>query len=181
MTCDTEKINYGNYNKKTAIEFALDYYRDISDVNNSINLFNFCKKNKISINNEILDKDFKSVLVDEKILEDFLERHLEELEEGLKLTGRQYPTITGPIDILANDKYGNLVVIELKKNRVADKVIGQISRYVTFFENEFEKQKIRAIIVGKNIDRNLEKSVKALKFQTDLYKFDYKVAFKKIN
>ena len=172
---------YGKKKKKTAIEFALDYYRDISDVNNSINLFNFCKKNKISINNEILDKDFKSVLVDEKILEDFLERHLEELEEGLKLIGRQYPTITGPIDILANDKYGNIVVIELKKNRVADKVIGQISRYVTFFENEFEKQKIRAIIVGKNIDRNLEKSVKALKFQTDLYKFDYKVAFKKIN
>lgn len=96
------------------------------------------------------------------------------------MIGRQYPTISGPIDLLAKDKSGKLVVIELKKNRVPDKVIGQVSRYVSFLESEGNKD-VRTIIVGRNIDNNIKLSIKQLKCKTDLYSFDYKVNFTKIN
>lgn len=175
---------YGSdYKNISAIEFALDYYTDISDVDNALNIYNYCKKNKIKINKSIIaisEKEFKSVLVDEKILEDFLERHIKELEKGLKLIRRQYPTISGPIDLLAIDNKGRMVVIELKKNRVSDKVIGQVARYVSFLEREQNKE-VRAIIIGKKIDDNIKLSVNVLKFQTDLYNFDYMVNFEKVN
>ncbi len=175
---------YGSdYKNISAIEFALDYYTDISDVDNALNIYNYCKKNKIKINKNIVaisEKEFKSVLVDEKILEDFLERHIKELEKGLKLIRRQYPTISGPIDLLAIDNKGRMVVIELKKNRVSDKVIGQVARYVSFLEREQNKE-VRAIIIGKKIDDNIKLAVNVLKFQTDLYNFDYRVNFEKVN
>ena len=114
------------------------------DVDNALNIYNYCKKNKIKIDksiNAISETEFKSVLVDEKILEDFLERHIKELEKGLRLIRRQrYPTISGPIDLLATDNKGRMVVIELKKNRVSDKVIGQVARYVSFLEREQDKE-----------------------------------------
>ena len=165
------------------IEFALDYYTDISDVDNALNIYNYCKKNKIKIDksiNAISETEFKSVLVDEKILEDFLERHIKELEKGLRLIRRQYPTISGPIDLLATDNKGRMVVIELKKNRVSDKVIGQVARYVSFLEREQDKE-VRAIIIGKKIDNNIKLAVNALSCRTDLYNFDYRVNFERVN
>ena len=71
------------------------------------------------------------VIIDEKILEDFLEKHLSQLEPDLRLIGRQYETLSGPIDLFARDKYGNYVIIELKKGRASDRVVGQVSRYVS--------------------------------------------------
>lgn len=175
---------YGSDNKNISpIEFALDYYTDISDVDNALNIYNYCQKNKIKIDksiNAISEKEFKSVLVDEKILEDFLEKHIKELDKGLRLIRRQYPTISGPIDLLATDNRGRIVVIELKKNRVSDKVIGQVARYVSFLERE-QNKKVRAIIVGKKIDDNIKLAVNVLKCQTDLYNFDFKVSFNKVN
>ena len=175
---------YGSDNKNISpIEFALDYYTDISDVDNALYIYNYCKKNKIKIDksiNAISETEFKSVLVDEKILEDFLERHIKELEKGLRLIRRQYPTISGPIDLLAIDNKGRMVVIELKKNRVSDKVIGQVARYVSFLEREQDKE-VRAIIIGKKIDNNIKLAVNALSCRTDLYNFDYRVNFERVN
>lgn len=175
---------YGSDNKNISpIEFALDYYTDISDVDNALNIYNYCKKNKIKIDksiNAISETEFKSVLVDEKILEDFLERHIKELEKGLRLIKRQYPTISGPIDLLATDNKGRMVVIELKKNRVSDKVIGQVARYVSFLEREQDKE-VRAIIIGKKIDNNIKLAVNTLSCRTDLYNFDYRVNFERVN
>lgn len=174
---------YGNYDAdKSSAEFALDYYTDISDIDKAVSTFSDYKNKKIKLPDNIKnisEEDFKSVLVDEKILEDFLERHIEELEKGLKLVGRQYPTISGPIDLLAKDNNGRFVVIELKKNRVSDKVIGQVSRYVSFLEDEGHRD-IRTIIVGKNIDNNIKLSIKQLKCETVLYSFDYKVNFTRV-
>ena len=113
--------------------------------------------------------------------EDFtVERHIKELEKGLRLIRRQYPTISGPIDLLATDNKGRMVVIELKKNRVSDKVIGQVARYVSFLEREQDKE-VRAIIIGKKIDNNIKLAVNALSCRTDLYNFDYRVNFERVN
>lgn len=102
------------------------------------------------------------------------------MEKDLKLIKRQYPTISGPIDLLAKDNKGRMVVIELKKNRVSDKVIGQVARYVSFLERE-QSREVRAIIIGKKIDNNIKLAVKALNCRTDLYNFYYRINFEKVN
>ena len=79
-----------------------------------------------------------------------LERHLEDFlvqnwtqtdlgkeydifEEDGEKVGQQYPTDTGPIDILAirKDKK-ELLVLELKKGRASDVVVGQALRYMGY-------------------------------------------------
>ncbi|MFE4833971.1 endonuclease NucS domain-containing protein [Arthrobacter sp. NPDC056691] len=54
-------------------------------------------------------------------------------EEDGQSVGQQYPTDTGPMDILAISKdRTRLLVVELKRRRAADAVIGQIQRYMGF-------------------------------------------------
>src|SRR4030067_1655315 len=75
----------------------------------------------------------------EKYLEEFIETNFSrinfganiELYQGEENTGRQYPTPIGNIDLLAVDKEKKeFVVIELKKGRSSDVVVGQILRYM---------------------------------------------------
>lgn len=176
---------YGSLSFNSPVKFAVEYYLDISDVDNALKIYHKAKKLGIIMPDlKLKEEEFKTVIVDEKILEDFLEKHIHELESDLKLVknGRQYPTISGPIDLLAKDGKGNYVIIELKKGRVADKVIGQVTRYVSFVgSNLTSRNKVRAIIVGKAIDQNLFLSIKVLRFDCNLYEFDYKVKFERKN
>jgi hypothetical protein len=81
--------------------------------------------------------------------------------------------------VYSSDK-GYYVIIELKRGRTADKVIGQVSRYVGFVSSSLaELKKVRAIIVGRNIDRNLFYCVKAQAYKVNLYEFEYQVKFEK--
>ena len=76
----------------------------------------------------------------EKHLEDFLVQNWEQTELGKAFDifqeegerkGQQYPTDTGPIDILAISKdKKQLLVVELKKGRASDVVVGQTLRYM---------------------------------------------------
>lgn len=92
----------------------------------------------------------------EAMLEDFIANNLPALEPGLRLFkdedgifGRQYPTEVGTIDLLCLDTSDNLVVIELKKGRESDKVVGQISRYIGWVKAKLAKnsQQVRGIVV----------------------------------
>jgi hypothetical protein len=173
---------YGNPGFDSSIRFAVDYYTDISDIENSLAAYDKAVEAGIKVT-DYPKKEFKSVLVDEKILEDFLEKHLDNLEPGLKLIkgGRQYSTLVGPIDLLARDGKGKYVVIELKKGRAADRVIGQVLRYVGFVgTNVTKKGNVRAIIVGKKIDDKLVYAAKAANIDCRLYEFDYQVSFSQI-
>lgn len=81
-----------------------------------------------------------SVFALEKHLEDFLLENWQATdlaktyniyEEDGDIVGKQYPTDAGPIDILAVSKdKSELLVIELKKGRASDGVVGQILRYM---------------------------------------------------
>jgi RecB family endonuclease NucS len=51
---------------------------------------------------------------EKNVLEPMLVQDLEQIEQGLKFIGRQLPTVSGPLDILAVDSDGALVIIELK-------------------------------------------------------------------
>lgn len=74
----------------------------------------------------------------ERHLEDFLVANWKNTELGKQydiykedgqLVGQQYPSDTGPIDILAISKdKKELLVVELKRGRVSDVVVGQIQR-----------------------------------------------------
>lgn len=82
-------------------------------------------------------------------------------DEGTRV-GVEYPTDTGRIDILAVSKDGSeLLVVELKRGRVSDKVVGQIQRYMGFVVEELaaEGQKVSGAIIGFEDDANLRRAL----------------------
>lgn len=99
----------------------------------------------------------------EKHLEDFLVQNWKHTELGKRYdlfedengTSQQYPTDTGPIDILAISKDKNeLLVMELKKGRASDSVVGQIQRYMGYVVEELaeDHQTVRGVIIALEDD-----------------------------
>jgi restriction system protein len=114
----------------------------------------------------------------ERNLRDYLAENPNILENGLQLVGKEYPTDAGNIDILFKDKDGGYVVVETKKGRESDKVVGQILRYIGWVKKN-KSPKVRGIIVTHSSDSNLEWAVEAVK---DLVKLKfYKVKFELSN
>lgn len=97
-------------------------------------------------------------------LRDFLARHLEVVEKGLTLfkdasgrEGVEYPTDTGPIDILAKDRSANFVVFELKVSRGPDRAIGQLMRYMGWVRKHMANgTDVRGIIVAQTMAEGLK-------------------------
>lgn len=89
-------------------------------------------------------------LIQEKQLEDYLESRLSQIDKDLVLVKRQYATEIGRIDLLAKSKStGELVVIELKRGRASDKVMGQCLRYMGWVHLHLAKGRlVKGIIVG---------------------------------
>jgi len=122
----------------------------------------------------------------EKHLEDFLIANWEKTELGknLKLieeegipVSQQYNTLIGRIDILVQDKTTNdYVVIELKKGRTSDKVVGQISTYIGWVQEHKAKdgRNVRGIIISGENDEKLRYSLKNI---PNVEMFIYKVDF----
>jgi RecB family endonuclease NucS len=97
------------------------------------------------------ESDFKLVGT-EKELNDQLMGDLEVLEKGLKPLKQEDVLRKGFVDILAEDKDGNLVIIELKRKQADYNAVMQLQRYV----NELRKiknRKVRGIIVAPSIGR----------------------------
>ena len=72
--------------------------------------------------------------------------------------GQQFDTDIGPIDILAVEpKSNSFVVIELKKGRPSDQVIGQILRYMGWVKKNLCKdgQAVKGLIICHDPDLKL--------------------------
>jgi len=70
--------------------------------------------------------------------------------------GIEYPTAVGPIDILAVDETGALVVFELKRARSPDHALGQLARYMGWVKQTIGKgNDVRGVIVAKEIGDKL--------------------------
>ena len=123
----------------------------------------------------------------EKHLEDFLvqnwkgtelSRDFDIYEEDGERVGEQFPTDTGPIDILAISKdRKTLLVVELKKGRVSDVVVGQLLRYMGFVQDELAEpdQTVRGVVIALEDDQRLRRAlamVPAIEF------YRYEVSFK---
>ncbi len=98
-------------------------------------------------------------------LETIIVEHLDVIEEGLKLIKRQYvcPGV-GRIDVLCEDRRGDLVVIELKKFGVKhDSIVDQVARYMGYVKTHIAKrdQKVRGILVVAKADEKLRYAVAA--------------------
>ncbi|MGI6856807.1 endonuclease NucS domain-containing protein [Mesorhizobium sp. 1B3] len=78
-------------------------------------------------------------------------------EDGEKV-GQQYETDAGPIDILAISKdKKRLLVVELKRGRASDVVVGQVLRYMGYVKSEIAEhaQMIEGAIIALDDDRKL--------------------------
>ncbi len=123
----------------------------------------------------------------EKHLEDFLVKNWKSTELGVdydiyeeegELVGQQYPSDTGPIDILAIGKdKKTLLVVELKKGRASDVVVGQIQRYMGYVLEELAEadQTVKGVIIA--LDDNL-KLRRALRVTQNIEFYRYQVSFK---
>lgn len=116
----------------------------------------------------------------EKQLEDFLVENWAKTDLGKTyvLSGQQYPTGAGPIDILAESKdKKELLVVELKKGRATDAVVGQVLRYMGSVRSDVatNDQKVRGIIIAKDDDEKLRLALSMVK-GVEFYR--YSVAFR---
>ena len=122
----------------------------------------------------------------EQHLEDFMYANWSRISFGRRLklyhgttgeTGRQFPTEVGVVDFLCEDTdTDDLVVIELKKGRSSDKVLGQCQRYMGWVQENLAKagQKVRGLIVAPEQDDRLRY---ALKVAPDVQMLCYRVDF----
>lgn len=94
------------------------------------------------------------------------------------LVSQQYQTGVGPIDILAKSKNGEeYLVIELKKGRTSDAVVGQLLRYIAWIkENMADGKVVKGAVVVLELDDKLKYALKELKQLIGLY--IYRVDFK---
>ena len=128
-----------------------------------------------------------SVFALEKHLEDFLIANWKQTELGKNYDiyeedgqqlGKQYPTDTGFMDILAISKdKKELLVVELKKGRASDNVVGQIQRYMGFALEELAEngQTVKGVIIALEDDNRIRR---ALAVAPNIEFYRYQVSFK---
>jgi hypothetical protein len=166
--------HYGDMTKSGSELDAMEYYESRSDIDNAVRAFLVARSRGTAPKIEC--GDYMELRVQEKMLEDLLEFNLHLLEKGLTLIGRQYQTLVGPIDLLAIDSNGDYVVIELKKSRAGDRVIGQIQRYRGYILQELARsnQRVRGMIVSRTVDKKLKYAVRALQAEpVQLFQFEF--------
>ena len=117
------------------------------------------------------DVEDASVFALEKHLEDFLVSNWAHTELGKRYdiysidgeqVGQQFPSDTGPIDILAISKDGSeLLVVELKRGRASDVVVGQIQRYMGYVLDDLaeENQTVKGVIIALEDDLRIRRAL----------------------
>jgi hypothetical protein len=102
-------------------------------------------------------------------LGEYIVNNLDQIEEGLTiyseegLDGRQYNTDVGRVDILALDKNGNFVAIELKAGIAKYHAIGQILSYISWIRRNLAgKKEVKGIIIARDFDDKLKYATQEL-------------------
>ncbi|MBW6419359.1 endonuclease NucS domain-containing protein [Celeribacter sp. PS-C1] len=132
-----------------------------------------------------------SVFALEKHLEDFLVANWPNTPLGRthdiytvdgEIVGQQFPSDTGPIDILAISKDGSeLLIVELKKGRASDSVVGQIQRYMGYVLSELAEntQTVRGAIIALDNDKRIEHALRVAP-NIDFYRYQIRFDLEKV-
>lgn len=138
----------------------------------------------ITVNDPTIEDSSEFAL--EKHLEEFIVRNWDKTPLGKTFNifemdgdkvGNQYPTDTGAIDILALSKdKKTILVIELKKGRASDSVLGQVQRYMGFVKDELadKSQIVLGAIIGFEKDTALQR---ALSVAPNISFYKYQIKF----
>ena len=120
-------------------------------------------------------------------LEDFIDKNWDNIDFGQRLTryqteeqdGRQFPAGAWSIDFLCTDKdSGEFVIVELKRGKSSDAVVGQTLRYMTWVQENLATagQKTHGIIIAGEADDALHYAVRSTpSISLRLYKIDFKL------
>lgn len=129
---------------------------------------------------DVNDGEETSEFALEAHLRDFLAKHPDRLEPGLRLystaevEGVEYPVDDGRIDILGVDAKGRFVVVELKLSRGRNRALGQLLYYMGWIDKNLGKGPCRGVIVAKEITADL---VTAVSRVPDVSLFRYRMSF----
>lgn len=124
-----------------------------------------------------LERHLQDFLVDNWAQTD-LGRQYDIYAEDGEPVGSQYLTDTGPMDILAVSKdKRTLLVVELKKGRASDAVVGQTLRYMGYVQDELAEpgQTVRGVIIALEEDQKIRRAL-MMTPAIDFYR--YQISFK---
>jgi restriction system protein len=165
---------------------AIATYCDISKYSEELeNLIEGKRPSLIVATDETIENTTEFAL--EKHLEDFLVKNWSSTELGKEydiyeedgdLIGQQYMSDTGPLDILAISKNKQtLLVIELKKGRASDSVVGQVQRYMGYVQETLLEgsQQVKGVIIALEDDIRIKR---ALSVTNNIDFYRYQIDFK---
>jgi YhcG PDDEXK nuclease domain len=148
------------------------------------------QQNELSQRNQLVFVDnIEKIFKSERDLQDYLHRNIDKLNfNGRKL--RLYPNgyefaIRGEarmrIDLLCIDDLDNFCVIETKVDKIEAQAIAQISSYMGWVDTHLNKhkKKVYGLLIGLNHDIKLEYA--AMKKNNDIFIFEYRLGFKRID
>ncbi len=120
------------------------------------------------------------IKLQEDQLQDMMRETITDLEAGLKIidNGVERKVASGYIDILAQDKDGRFVVIELKVGQAPNSVIAQTLGYMVDIaeKNRQEIGQVRGIIVASRFNNRVETASRAmpnLEIKTYKHRFEF--------
>ncbi len=124
-----------------------------------------------------LEKQLESFLVDNWASTELGQRYDIYTVDGEQV-GQQYQTETGPLDILAISKdKKELLVVELKRGRASDRVVGQVQRYMGFVLKNLAEdgQTVKGAIIALEDDARVQL---ALLVAPNISFYTYQISFK---
>jgi RecB family endonuclease NucS len=95
----------------------------------------------------------------ERDLEASLVRDLGAIEPGLSFVDRQVTNDVGRVDVLARDRNGTTVILELKVGEATDASIGQIARYLGWYSRQ---GKVRGILIAADFPEKVKYAASAI-------------------
>jgi len=99
----------------------------------------------------------------ERDIESFIKENPQLMGRSVKIIERQLDTSVGRIDLLLQERNGNLIVVELKLGKIGHDAVKQIRRYIEVVRDEEKSKDVSGIIVCQGVMPAFQKELRKLK------------------